>query len=460
MSTAEIRRVIAEQKVLGAPGWSAVGHKKLWRWYQWTCRILQRNTWHWSGVALWVMKQRHLRFWPLPWPSVSSTSEYRSQSRYADNKEKQTPGIVNAVLLKKLVEYRSRLGLKEAFLEHDAVRKAMSMSLMRTGTKANIAADAVTEKTKQLEQDGVVVGFGPKGGLPRTKPELILLCQQVGIEHHGLKVAELKAALQEFTKAVGSRTQGERRVDQGKFRLERSKAVEKGCGVGASPSRTFAASSSSMVVDTEQRRSDQALLVESHTLPFQEAVLAHPSAPVEVATIPHPEVLKQAVQAVMPSEGSMNAHTKMMVQQALALQVPPPPIEVTPMATPDMQRLIQEAAAAQVNQALGQWNSRLQHLPGQTVMMEQQHSQALSMMGNFVTGTGAVGDHQNGMVLPLAAGGVGSPESFHSPEAGGTPVGEGGLKPPATMGIGDDEEDLVETPCLNDGFYTTAPADV
>lgn len=210
----EIREQIARQRAAAAPGWD-LPSRATKRWYRFFLRLVARKTWHWEGVLCWPLGRKHLLGWPTPRPSTETVPQYIAQSGYARSRQAE----VSAMLLGELVEYRTKVGLRHAFVGHPVVERAIQIAIARKGAQARVKAGAAAAKQAQISEtvggSGAsastgIIGFGPRGGLPRDKPSLRKLCRDCGLSDEGT-VPTLRTRLQEFV-AMLPKTEAERRI--------------------------------------------------------------------------------------------------------------------------------------------------------------------------------------------------------------------------------------------------------
>ena len=149
-------------------------------------RLVRRAVWHWQGLLLWLVRHPELRKLPAPWPSVETVAEYRAQ-----------PGgrEISAQTLALLIQFRNRQGFQDAFLENELVKQALAIARSRTGILGRVRSRARAEAaldprpTSPVEVSKLL---GPRGGLPKTKDDLIRLATAYGLDPVGKTVDQLK----------------------------------------------------------------------------------------------------------------------------------------------------------------------------------------------------------------------------------------------------------------------------
>ena len=154
------------------------------RWWRFVARLYARSVWHWRGLLLWLVQRPALRSFVLPLPGVTTEQEYHDRQKRR----------VGAVILSDLIYLRDRMGLATAFLENDVVMQAIRMFKHK---KANYRDELRLKAARQAQAAGLApsVGVGSRGGLPRTKGELMLLAQDMGLEFRGLTVQALRDSI-------------------------------------------------------------------------------------------------------------------------------------------------------------------------------------------------------------------------------------------------------------------------
>ena len=163
------------------------------RWCRVVLRLACRARWHWEGILLWLIRRPEIRGLPIPWPSVDSIEAY----------EKQTAIGIPATTLAKLIELRTKLGFKEAFLENEKVTQALESGTVKKGVFNRVRAKAREEEIKFKPRPATAANYnpavmdliGPKGGLPRTKTELSKVAVAFGIDPTGMTSDTLKASI-------------------------------------------------------------------------------------------------------------------------------------------------------------------------------------------------------------------------------------------------------------------------
>lgn len=156
------------------------------RWLRFCCRLEARSLWHWGGLRLWLIQRPGLRKYPLPWPGTSTERAY----------EEQTGIKLSAIILNDLVYLRDKLGLRLAFLENEQVSAALAMfRKKKKGERDMLRMRAA--KQAQAFAGGLRPSTGPgsRGGLPKTKGELMVLAELMGIDFTGKTVPQLKEAI-------------------------------------------------------------------------------------------------------------------------------------------------------------------------------------------------------------------------------------------------------------------------
>ena len=169
------------------------------RWCRYVLRLVARTRWHWEGILWWIVRRRELRGLPLPWPAVETADAY----------EKQTSLRISAGMLSSLIELRSKMGFRTAFLENDVVTKAIEIAAIKPGAYSRARAKAKEEEIRFKRP--LLKGFrpdvghllGPKGGLPRTKTELQMLARALGLEPATASVDQLKTMIRPLIEANG-----------------------------------------------------------------------------------------------------------------------------------------------------------------------------------------------------------------------------------------------------------------
>ena len=159
------------------------------RWGRMVLRLAVRLQWHWRGILLWLVQRPHLRVWPLPLPGVETPDQHLQQTGSAVAPTRK--------LLLELVELRNKLGIQTAFMENTELLQAILLARSRAGVMGRMRRAARQEEQPEAASQPAVTRLGPRGGLPRTKPELQALCAEMGLSAEG-KVDELKTRLREF----------------------------------------------------------------------------------------------------------------------------------------------------------------------------------------------------------------------------------------------------------------------
>ena len=99
-----------------------------------------------------------------------------------------------------LVELRWKMGFRESFLGDEVMTRALEMTALKKGAFARVRAKAKAEEIKLKVRPATGAQYnvaaidllGPRGGLPRTKVELVQLARALGINHDGLTTDQLK----------------------------------------------------------------------------------------------------------------------------------------------------------------------------------------------------------------------------------------------------------------------------
>ena len=123
----------------------------------------------------------------MPWPSVENSEKY---ARWCEAVGSRT---FSATLLSELIELRNKMGNKLAFMGDEKVEQAIEIATVRPGAFLRAKGNAKQEEVrlKNLKayptktSDFNVPAWqllGPKGGLPKGKPELTQLARALGIE--------------------------------------------------------------------------------------------------------------------------------------------------------------------------------------------------------------------------------------------------------------------------------------
>jgi len=192
------------------------------RWKRLVLAHDARLGWHWLGLLLWLRRRPHLRGLPFPWPGTATHRDYLGQEDVKDS-----PGLSSRVITAQdvmdLVYLRNKLGFDLAFLENDLVLRAMQIARPRhnvmTHLRAAVVDQLVSSPKIEIKEEGSsegsarqVPGFGPRGGLPKTKAALQAIARSIGITEIGT-VAELKKNIQEATEGIPREaTGGDRRL--------------------------------------------------------------------------------------------------------------------------------------------------------------------------------------------------------------------------------------------------------
>jgi len=172
-------------------------------WRRMFNRLVVRAVWHWQGLLLWLVRHPELRGLPYPWPSVETTEAYAAQPRGRD---------VSAAVLALLVEFRNKQGFADAFLENDLVNQALMIAKSKVGTLGRVKARAKAESLslRPTPPSGATYNatacqlLGPRGGLPRSKEDLMKLAKAYGINAEGKTVDQLKTLIRPLV-ATGAR---------------------------------------------------------------------------------------------------------------------------------------------------------------------------------------------------------------------------------------------------------------
>ena len=179
--------------------------KQVNRWSRLLQRQWCRAKWHFVGVLLWLVQRPQLRCWPTPHPGTTTWQEYQTQ-----------PGepLVSPSLFADLVTLRSKMGLKLAFLGVNCVEKAMKIAMPGKGVLQKAKAAAAMEGATPIDLNNPrasfqSLGVGPKGGMPKTKAELVRLATALTIATDGT-VSELttrcREAMNEFNAIMATQT--------------------------------------------------------------------------------------------------------------------------------------------------------------------------------------------------------------------------------------------------------------
>ncbi len=91
--------------------------------------------------------------------------------------------IASATLLD-LIDFRNRMSMELAFLENDVVMQALLIAKTKRGVMGRLRV-AVKVETASTSTIPVGLRLGPRGGLPRTKPELVELATSLHIDATG-----------------------------------------------------------------------------------------------------------------------------------------------------------------------------------------------------------------------------------------------------------------------------------
>ena len=135
---------------------------------------------------LWLVQRPFLRYMPAPLPVVTTSEEWKAQlkdmvKRHAWPKRWQPKAMeyMSLVHLNEAKVLRQRMGLEEAFMEDEAVM--FGIKALKKPTRARQQA-ALVQATHQAiaELDGRKEDLarellGPRGGMPRTKADLVKL---------------------------------------------------------------------------------------------------------------------------------------------------------------------------------------------------------------------------------------------------------------------------------------------
>ena len=163
------------------------------RWRRLIVRLRAKARWRAHGLLLWLYPRPHLRYAPLPYPSISHTQQWEQQSvsmwrqkpRALPQQHHQRAIHYKAFTtqnLHDLSQFRNRLGLEFAFVEDRLLQgmmvgrsvKGMNQQLKREAIKeAQAEAVEMTKKGEQLEAVRSLIG--PCGGLPSLKADLVKL---------------------------------------------------------------------------------------------------------------------------------------------------------------------------------------------------------------------------------------------------------------------------------------------
>ncbi|CAE7211399.1 ABCB25 [Symbiodinium natans] len=154
------------------------------RWRRMMLRAVARFDWSREGLRLWCVKHPELRWLPFPYPSVSSVEQWRLQvdgmvANGCYPRKWLGRGVFSQGTLASLTWFRSRVGLKFAFLE-DPVLSGMLAARWQPGRMNRIKNAAIKEEAAALarETDRLRAArtlLGPKGGIPTLKADLLKL---------------------------------------------------------------------------------------------------------------------------------------------------------------------------------------------------------------------------------------------------------------------------------------------
>jgi ssDNA-binding Zn-finger/Zn-ribbon topoisomerase 1 len=153
------------------------------KWRRFVIRKLHALAWHCHAVLLWLVHRPQLRGFSIPFPCVENVYQFQLSRK----KE------ISAPLLAMLVECRTKMGYKLAFLCQPEILKG----IMKAGTVTRLK-QAATKAVAAPAWSATGLPLGPRGGLPRSKPALVELAralQIVGAE--GMTVEKLQQACRE-----------------------------------------------------------------------------------------------------------------------------------------------------------------------------------------------------------------------------------------------------------------------
>ena len=162
-----------------------------YRWRRFTLRLMDRKDWHLRSLLLWLCSRASLRFLPFPYPSVISPAQWIQQAELmcqrgllpgAHLRMAKDKGGFTAHNLQALSTFRNRVGWQLAFLEDDMLTGMMAARSMKG--QAQVLREAAFAEAKDVEHNAATVEereraarslFGPQGGLPTLKMDLVHL---------------------------------------------------------------------------------------------------------------------------------------------------------------------------------------------------------------------------------------------------------------------------------------------
>ncbi len=164
------------------------------QWRRMVLRKLCAWSWHCQAVLLWLIRRPELRGYSVPYPCVEDTKHYLREH----HKE------ITSNLLSSLVELRTKMGYQLSFLTKLHILKG----IMKTGTSNKIKQAATKEVSAPGPWLPAGLPLGPRGGLPRSKPELLELAHTLRVPGAAtLTVEQLQRACRETLEFMKARSQ-------------------------------------------------------------------------------------------------------------------------------------------------------------------------------------------------------------------------------------------------------------
>jgi hypothetical protein len=157
------------------------------KWSRFASRVQEKRAWHHRGVLLQIVRfSKQVRGLPFPAPSCRDMSDYLQQSRYA--RQQHALGQVREEHLQQLFKWRRLVGHMNAFCPEHPIGDALQYLRSARQVMTHQGLRAAEERVQMATLEGgsaYTALLGPKGGLPKRKPELQLLCRTLGLADTG-----------------------------------------------------------------------------------------------------------------------------------------------------------------------------------------------------------------------------------------------------------------------------------